>query len=432
MEALLELGMAGPTARFIASCGSRYVCARTRDGDDADISSPLRSLEPTPEPTNNHAEDDHTPVDGDLGILTGRLASSINGNETVGSIKKANRIRKRKHEIVSETFLRDFGPPRQSERIRTDREFPKDTSATISTTVSGPSKSEKGKAEALAKRQKRRPRREAGDVTRKDQSSRSIEKTDVVKKPKFQKSLKGPLGASTDTSTKARRFRRQGTENAAVISSSIKTGPATSSPNIGDEIIAIQGRTENSEVTNSSFEIGQVSSLPVIGDEIVAAQVGTYASLETMFNESPFDNQASSSSKIIIKIRRGPKSANAGIGSKAGRNAGSRFLDDGMRPPVRKGGIKSSTFARVMRLVADLPQAQVGEKPLRRKRAAHRPSVWADVSVIIETVGKKLMVSPDKSYAKPYRIIGHSSRVSICIRRWLSVICWTGFQHREF
>lgn len=50
-------------------------------------------------------------------------------------------------------------------------------------------------------------------------------------------------------------------------------------------------------------------------------------------------------------------------------------------PETRRKGIRSSTFARVMRLVADLPLVAHEPPKLKRPKAKHRPPVWADVSM---------------------------------------------------
>jgi hypothetical protein len=63
-------------------------------------------------------------------------------------------------------------------------------------------------------------------------------------------------------------------------------------------------------------------------------------------------------------------------------------LDDPGPIPVKRG-IQSSTFARVMRLVADLPRCEVRPKKTKRLVPEHRPLVWAMVSHI---PGPMLMV----------------------------------------
>jgi hypothetical protein len=63
-------------------------------------------------------------------------------------------------------------------------------------------------------------------------------------------------------------------------------------------------------------------------------------------------------------------------------------LDDPGPIPVKRG-IRSSTFARVMRLVADLPRIEVKPKNMKRLVPDHRPLVWAMVS---QTTASVLMV----------------------------------------
>jgi hypothetical protein len=63
-------------------------------------------------------------------------------------------------------------------------------------------------------------------------------------------------------------------------------------------------------------------------------------------------------------------------------------LDDPGPIPVKRG-IQASTFARVMRLVADLPRIEVKPKKTNRLVPDHRPLVWAMVSHI---PGSMLMI----------------------------------------
>jgi len=60
-------------------------------------------------------------------------------------------------------------------------------------------------------------------------------------------------------------------------------------------------------------------------------------------------------------------------------------LDDPGPLPVKRG-IQSSTFARVMRLVADLPRIEVKPRKTKRLVPEHRPLVWAMVSHFIHTL----------------------------------------------
>jgi len=63
-------------------------------------------------------------------------------------------------------------------------------------------------------------------------------------------------------------------------------------------------------------------------------------------------------------------------------------LDDPGPLPVKRG-IQSSTFARVMRLVADLPCIEVKPKKMKRLVPEHRPLVWAMVG---HSTDSKLML----------------------------------------
>jgi hypothetical protein len=101
-------------------------------------------------------------------------------------------------------------------------------------------------------------------------------------------------------------------------------------------------------------------------------------------------------------------------------------LDDPGPIPVKRG-IRSSTFARVMRLVADLPRIEVKPERMKRLVPEHRPLVWAMVSLSTELHADG---SHDKSYARRYLIIELFNLDSTFTKESLSVICWMGFQHR--
>jgi hypothetical protein len=75
--------------------------------------------------------------------------------------------------------------------------------------------------------------------------------------------------------------------------------------------------------------------------------------------------------------------------------------------PIRPG-IRASTFARVMRLVADLPPVKVKPKKTKRRVPEHRPPVWAQVCYSSHLM---LMFSPVKSSVRLCRTIEHFSLV---------------------
>ena len=79
-------------------------------------------------------------------------------------------------------------------------------------------------------------------------------------------------------------------------------------------------------------------------------------------------------------------------------------------PEPIKPGTRASTFARVMRLVADLPPVEVQPKKMKLRLPEHRPPVWAQVCQIIRIV---LMVSLVKSFVRHCRTTEHSNLVSI-------------------
>jgi len=102
-------------------------------------------------------------------------------------------------------------------------------------------------------------------------------------------------------------------------------------------------------------------------------------------------------------------------------------LEDPGPTPVKRG-IRSSVFARVMRLVADLPRIEAMPKKTKRLVPEHRPLVWAMVSDRRRLYADD---SQDKSSARLCLITERFNLGSISIRGWLSVICWMDSRHRQ-
>lgn len=97
--------------------------------------------------------------------------------------------------------------------------------------------------------------------------------------------------------------------------------------------------------------------------------------------------------------------------------------------------IKSSTFCKVMRIVAGLappvPKSLVKGKD---RAPTRRPPVWAEVSIFYlgyEPLRADKGCSHDKNCAKHCLTTDHFNQAYICIRRLHMVICWRHFLPRK-
>ena len=356
-------------------------------------------------------------------------------------VSKAKRSKKRQRCAEEEIMLRDFGPERQSGRLRILKEYPPEpptpvkAAAAQATTPLNTASERKSK-----KKREQQPKSPVKRQRKKDVEVRAAEDKAVMEKKALRKAKgkkkrnvtreeMGILDAkggskvlkedcksldpsrSRSYAKRNKRNKRRKEVRPATVSAPDLIVDAPS-PDIGDEIVAIQASTSR-RIDGPPHDIGEemvairASTLHRIegpphdvGEEIVAIQAGSYASLESMFHEAPFASTTHSASEIIIKTRRGARLTPRQTGTKSDRQIGSRRIEYSHMSVTKKAGIKSSTFARVMRLVADLPPVQVADVPLKRQHAARRPPVWADVSL--------------RKWTLPTRLMFYQSRQELC------------------
>jgi hypothetical protein len=122
----------------------------------------------------------------------------------------------------------------------------------------------------------------------------------------------------------------------------------------------------------------------IAGDTIDAYQPGSLEAMETSSKQAV---QARTTLEQRLQGKKGMKRRSKNIGRKLEfkKEVESNeplveigSLDD---PRPYNPGIRSSTFARVMRLVADMPPVETRQKRPARKVPEHRPSVWAQVGL---------------------------------------------------
>lgn len=97
--------------------------------------------------------------------------------------------------------------------------------------------------------------------------------------------------------------------------------------------------------------------------------------------------------------------------------------------------IKSSTFCKVLRIVAGLPAPVPKAFPKGKDRApTRRPPVWAEVillSLYYELLRADNGCSHARNCARHCLTTDHFSQVYICIKRLHTVICWKHFLPRK-
>lgn len=265
--------------------------------------------------------------------------------------------RTRKLSWTTEAMLRDFGPPRQSSRVRiiveAAKAAPPSTSAPPSGATMTPSLVQ-GDGDVLSN----------GDGRARD-SRKMVSGSQKPARKKIGKLARAattgnetePVGCSSEIKSGGKKKRKK--EGKV---KNLAKGYAQIAERLGDEL-----RSEGEEM----------------GDEILALPPASHFCLESMAHIEPFTAPASKDgARIIRKGKRGKAGLDQdGPQLKRGRQSRSRLAESSAEEP-RKGGIKSSVFARVMRLVADLPSPEPAAKPGKRSRAAHRPPVWAEVGAL--------------------------------------------------
>jgi len=123
------------------------------------------------------------------------------------------------------------------------------------------------------------------------------------------------LGPERSRSPTKRNERKRRRKEAGSAKTSKEDEP---SPEVGDEIIAIQATSSDLYLNVSSGEIAE---------EVMAIQSGSYASLESMFQEAPFGLTPLLNSEVIIQNRKDSRLAPHHKGSKPDRQVGSKRLE---------------------------------------------------------------------------------------------------------
>lgn len=313
-------------------------------------------------------------------------SSQVEQAAEVGIKSKKPRKRQRCEEEVIR--LRDFGPERQSGRLRILKEYPSEpvipVQRTLPKTVLSPATSrsmEKKKVERQSKLGRKKQREKDANVQELKESAARRRKALKEAKRKVQKSINKdkttpPAEAdgvcSDQPKSKALKTRSERKLKRKEARQAIGSPPDTAAldVDIGDEILAIQYLPRRLDHHHSSSGFGE---------DLVAVQPALHTSLESMFQDDLFLTKPHIVGDIVTRNQNLARPTRQHSGTKQDPRTESRRLEYSQILATKKDGIKSSTFARVMRLVADLPPIPVAETPRRRERAAHRPPVWADV-----------------------------------------------------
>lgn len=251
--------------------------------------------------------------------------------DVVPAIKK--RSREAHKAIETELNSADFGPPRQSERIRINYEYPED-----------PVRSSTGAIKSG----------EDGATTKKKRAGRKIAGTSKGD---------GRLIPIKAESTSPEKGLRQGKKSKK-------------------EKKVSKERHRDTRPAEAAERILDTTEVP---GENVAVQSGSHFCLELMAHFEPFVAGPSSDGVRVNRKTKKTRTASDSNGktTKKERQPDSRFVEIDRTAPKR-AGIRSSTFVRVMRLVADLPGLYPPQMKAKRLPAAHRPPVWAEVSHSVE------------------------------------------------
>ena len=247
--------------------------------------------------------------------------------EAKGKASKSNKKRKLKAEEGD--HLDRFGPPRQSIRARINLEYraPPELPETLSTTTS-----------QTARTGKNLPAFETVQLANigKEKRSRRIGK------------ISGNKGKFRGNVTR-RELKKE-----------------------------VKGKRPNGNDIHPSMMLTEED---LNSDEIVAYQPGSLEAMSLGRIDSETKRQTLQQ-RLQGKKRRSRKAMRSKVAERTETPlVGIASLDDPGSIPV-KLGIRSSTFRRVMRLVADLPPIEIRPRRPDRRVPDHRPLVWAMVSPI--------------------------------------------------
>lgn len=278
-------------------------------------------------------------------------------------VKPSKRSKKRKSDtMVTDQLLDRFGPPRQSIRTRIKVEF--NSAPEPPQSVVSPSKPKKSKKHKV----------ETGKAV--TATSRPV------------------VGQSIGVGNSSEQFRtRKGAKKAK-------------SRSISKSQKSAKKEQPSQESIHPSMLL---TDADIHAEEIVAYQPG---SLEGMAAPSVETGNASLTleQRLQAKKRKSRKVQSVKVREDSDKEIPLENMSRIVAPEPIKPGIRASTFARVMRLVADLPPCEAKPKRVKRRLPDHRPPVWAQVCQIIRIV---LMVSLVKSFVRHCRTTEHSNLGSI-------------------
>ena len=307
------------------------------------------------------------------GIAEGRTPEQPGGEGIEEPKKSSNRSKKRKSDtMVTDQLLDRFGPPRQSIRTRIKMEF--NSAPEPPKSVVSPSKPKKSK-------------------TRKVETEKAVAATI------------GPIdGQSYDLGSKSKRFKTK--EGAKKVKSRTKSKSQKSAKKEQPSQESIHPSMPLTDADIQAEEI--VAYQPGSLEGVVATNVDTGSTSLTL--EQRLQGEKRKSRKVqCVKVKE-----------ESDKEIPLVKMSRIVAPEPIKPGIRASTFARVTRLVADLPPCEAKPKKMKRRLPDHRPPVWAQVCQRTHIV---LMVSHDKSFARRCRIIEHFNLGSISAKASLLAIC---------
>ena len=287
-------------------------------------------------------------------------------------VKPSKRSKKRKSDTMfTDQLLDRFGPPRQSIRTRIKVEF--NSAPQPPQSVISPSKPKKSK-----KRKVERGKGVAASIT-------------------------PVVGQSNNVGSPSKRSKMRG--GAKKAKSRTKSKSQTSA----------KKEQSSQESIHPSM---QLTDADIYAEEIVAYQPG---SLEGMVatNVDTGSTSLTLEQRLQGKKRKSRKVQSVKVKEDSDKEIPLVNMSRIVAPTPIKPGIRASTFARVMRLVADLPPVEAKPKKMKRRLPDHRPPVWAQVCQRTHIV---LMLSPDKSFARLCRTTEHFNLVSISAKESLLAI----------
>lgn len=291
---------------------------------------PMTELSATTSTTNN--EETHADKATATAIAEGGIPKEPVGEWIEEPKKPSKRSKKRKSDtMVTDQLLDRFGPPRQSVRTRIKVEF--NSAPQPPQSVISPSKPKKSKKQKV----------ETGKAV--TATSRPI------------------VGQSIGVGSSSEQLRTRNGAKKAKSRSKSKSQKLAKKEQLSQE-----GIHPSMLLTDADIH----------AEEIVAYQPG---SLEGMAAPSVETGNASLTleQRLQGKKRKSRKVQSVKVKEDSDKEIPLVNMSRIVAPGPIKPGIRASTFARVMRLVADLPPCEAKPKKMKRRLPDHRPPVWAQV-----------------------------------------------------